>query len=424
MKILLRKINVISPGSPHHLKEKDILIEEDKIVSIGEPSSLSDNGAEVISGKNLFVSPGWFDLHVNFGEPGFEYKEDIESGCRAASQGGFTGVLVMPSTNPPVSGRPSVEYILLRSKKSPVNVHVAGSLSHRLEGKDLSEMYDMYLAGSRVFSDDKQAVQDAGLMMRALQYSGNIGCKIFSFAEDKYLASKGQVNEGINSTMLGLKGIPGIAEEIMISRDLLLAEYANASIHFSTISSKRSVDVIRKAKAKGLKVTADVSAIHLLLDDSSLNGFDSVYKLKPPLRAKEDREALIEGLADGTIDCICSDHTPQDIENKKKEFELAAYGASGIETAFAIARTATEKHLSLPELISKFTTHPRLCAGLKPGLIEKDYAADLTIFNPDLKWKVGEEHIKSKSKNNPFLGSELIGKPFAVLNKGQLIKCN
>ena len=423
MKILLRKINVISPGSPHHLKEKDILIEEDKIISVGEPSTLSDKGCEVISGSNLFVSSGWFDLHVNFGEPGFEYKEDIESGCRSALQGGFTGVLVMPSTNPPVSGRPAMEYILLRSKSLPVNVHVAGSLSQKLEGKDLSEMYDMYLAGCRVFSDDKQAVQDAGLMMRALQYSGNIGCRIFSFAEDKYLASKGQVNEGITSTMLGLKGIPAIAEEIMISRDLLLAEYSNASIHFSTVSSKRSVDVIRNAKKKGLKVTADVSAAYLLLDDTSLEGFDSVYKLKPPLRTKEDRDALIDGLVDGTIDCICSDHTPQDIENKKKEFELAAYGASGIETAFASARTATANKLSLPELISKFTVHPRLCAGLKPALIDNGYTADLTIFNPDIKWKVSEEHLKSKSKNNPFLGSEFIGKPIAVINKGQLIKC-
>ncbi len=423
MKILLRKINVISPGSTHHLKVKDILIEGEKIISIDAPGTISGDGSEIINGEKLFVSPGWFDLHVNFSEPGNEYKEDIESGCNAAIQGGFTGVLVMPSTEPPVSNRPSVEYILQRSAKSLVSVHVAGSLSSNLEGKDLSDMYDMYLAGSRVFTDDKAAVQDSGLMTRALLYSRNFGGRIFSFAEDKHIAGKGQVNEGVNATLLGLKGIPGTAEEVMINRDLQLAEYTESTIHFSTISTKKSVELIRQAKAKGMKVTADVSALHLLHDDSSLHGFDSIFKLKPPLRASSDREALIEGLSDGTIDCITSDHTPQDPENKMKEFELAAYGASGLETAFAVARTATKSKMSLPELVSRFSSYPRMCAGLKPGMIEVNHAADLTVFDSDTEWKVESEHIVSKSKNNPFLGSKLTGKAFAVINNGKIIFC-
>ena len=209
----------------------------------------------------------------------------------------------------------------------------------------------------------------------------------------------------------------------MINRDLALTEYTNASIHFSTLSSKKSVDLIRKAKARGIKVTADVSAIQLFFDDNSLDNFDTDYKLKPPLRSSEDKEALIEGLIDGTIDCICSDHHPQEIEKKKKEFELAAFGASGLETTFAVARSSTINKLSLPELISKFTSHPRHCAAMTAALIEENQPADLTIFFPDLKWKVTEDCIKSKSKNNPFLGKELTGKPVAVINRGLLEYC-
>jgi dihydroorotase len=424
MKIVLQNINVISPGSVHHLKERDIVIDGEKIISVNEPGLKLGDEYKIISGKKFYVSPGWFDLHVNFSEPGNEYKEDIESGCRAAVQGGFTGVLVMPTTDPPVSNRPSVEYILSRAKKFPVNLYVAGTISDQLKGKELSEMFDMYQAGTRVFTDDKTAVQDAGLMTRALLYAQNFGGKIFSFPEDQYLSGKGLVHEGTSSTSLGIKGIPGVAEEIMISRDLLLAEYTKSQIHFSSVSSKNGVELIRQAKAKGMKITSDVSATHLFLDDSFLSDFDSVYKLKPPLRTTEDKNALINGLVDGTIDCICSDHSPQDTENKKKEFELASYGAAGIETAFAVARTATKDKLSLPELISKFTIHPRICAGLKPGVIDKDHIADLTIFDADAKWIVDEKNIKSKSNNNPFMGRELTGKPIAVINKGELIYCS
>ena len=423
IKILIQHANIISPGSVHHLTVKDILIEGDKIVNIATAGSIDVENAEVIKGEGIFVSSGWFDLHVNFGEPGEENKEDIHSGCRAAMQGGFTGVLVMPSTLPPLSGRPAVEFILQKAINSLVSIQVAGTISEQREGLELSEMYDMFQAGVRVFTDDKRAIQDAGLMTRALLYAQNFKGKIFSFAEDRHLAGKGMVHEGTISTGLGLKGIPSVAEEIMIDRDLSLAEYTNSSIHFSTISSGKSVDLIRKAKAKGIKVTADVSAIHLLLDDHSLIGFDTVFKLKPPLRSKYDRESLIEGLVDGTIDGICSDHCPQEVEKKKKEFEIAEYGASGLETTFAVARTATKNKLSLPELISKFTSHPRNCAGLKTGIIENNQTADLTLFYPDYKWLVTDNQIKSKSRNNPFIGQELTGKAFAVINKGLIEYC-
>jgi dihydroorotase len=420
MKILLQNVKVISPGSKHHLKEKDILIEDGNIIKIADANSIESKNSEVITGNGLNVSCGWFDLHVNFAEPGLEYKEDIESGCRAAAQGGFTGVLVMPSTEPPVSVRSVIEFITQRSRNSIVDVHVAGSLSEQRKGKELSEMFDMYQAGTKVFTDDKLAVQDGGLMLKALQYVRNFGGKIFAFPEDAHITGKGFVHEGPAATTLGLKGSPAIAEEIMINRDLSLATYADSPIHFSTVSTKGSVDLIRKAKAAGLKVTADVSATHLLLNDESLNGFDSVYKVKPPLRGEEDRQALIDGLVDGTIDCICSDHMPQDVENKRKEFELAAFGAGGIETAFAAARTATKDKLSVPELISKFTVHSRVCAGIKTTIIEENQPANLTVFDPDISWTVEEKFLKSKSKNNPFINRELTGKPVCVINKGQI----
>ena len=405
------------------MSQKDILIENGFIVSIEKADSIGDADVSRIQGSNYHVSAGWFDLHVNFGEPGYEYKEDIESGCNAAVRGGFTGVLIMPSTEPPVSSRPAIEFIQKRAQNSPVSVHVAGSLSANREGKELAEMYDMYKAGTCVFTDDKQSVQDAGLMSLALLYARNFGGRIFSFPEDRNLAGKGIVHEGIASTSLGLRGIPSIAEEVMISRDLSLAAYTGAALHFSQISSSGSVELIRKAKATGMKITADVAASYLLLDDTSLDGFDTVFKLKPPLRSDKDRKALIEGLCDGTIDCICSDHMPQDIENKKKEFEHAAYGAAGIETAFGVARTATKDKLSVPELISKFTTHPRQCAGLKTGLIERGQPADLTIFDPDMKWKVERSELLSRSANNPFIGKELTGKAIAIINKGTLNSC-
>ena len=423
MKLLLRKAIVISPGSPHHLKEKDLLIDGKSIAQVGDPGKLSSEGCEVIQQENLHVSTGWFDLHANLGEPGFETRETIETGSAAARQGGYTGVLIMPTTNPPVTGRTGVEYILHKAKNSIVTVHVAGSISENMEGKELSEMYDMHLAGARVFTDDKKPVQDSGLMMRALLYSSSFGGRIFSFAEDDTLVGKGIVHEGEHALALGLKGIPSVAEEIMITRDLALAEYADSPIHFSTISSRRSVELIRNAKSKGQKITADVSAAHLLLDDSVLQGFNSVYKVKPPFRSSDDRKALIEGLKDGTIDCICSDHMPLETENKKKEFFLADYGAAGLETAFAVARTATKGVLSVPELISKFTIHSRLCAGLSSMMIAEGQDAELTLFDPDAAWKVSQDYLKSKSDNNPFLGQMLTGKPLAIINQGKIEYC-
>ena len=228
------------------------------------------------------------------------------------------------------------------------------------------------------------------------------------------------MNEGITSTQSGLKGSPALAEEVNINRDLFIAEYCNCPIHFSTISSAGSVALIRAAKAKGIKVTCDVAVVNLMFNEEKLSGFDTNFKVKPPLRTEEDRLALIDGLVDGTIDCITSDHCPDDVENKLKEFELANFGISSIDTAFAVARTATKDKLNLAELVSKFTTHPRCCAGQKTILIEEGNPANITVFDPDKKWTVQLSDIKSASKNTPFIGLELIGKPVCVINKGMV----
>lgn len=419
MKLLLKNIHIISPGSKHHLTRKDIFISDGKLEKIGSGLNVSDS--EVIDGSELSVSYGWFDLHANFREPGHEYKEDLESGSLAAANGGFTGVLLMPSTDPPISDRSRAEYIFQRSRSLPVEVYPAGSLTANREGKDISEMYDMYKAGVHVFTDDKKPISDNGLLIRALQYATHFGGKVFSFCHDRSAAAGGIINEGVASASLGLKGIPSLAEEVMIAAQLFIAQYTKAPLHFSTISSAGSVQLIREAKAKGIKVTADVAALHLYFTEDDLHTFDTNLKVMPPLRSRGDRDALIEGLIDGTIDAISSDHQPEDVENKKKEFALAAFGAAGIETAFAVARTAIGNRLSMPELISKFSMHPRCIAGLKAGTIDEGHEADLTLFHPDKPWKVEAADLCSKSVNNPFIGHTLKGKVEAVFVKGRFI---
>jgi len=421
MKILIRSAKIISKHSPFNGKVKSLLIEDGIIKKIADdiPASKAD---KVIEGKGLCVSGGWFDMKVNFREPGHEYKEDLMSGCRAAMAGGFTGVLLMPSVNPPIQSKSDIEFITTKTKGELVSVHVAGALSKDLEGKDLTEMYDMFLAGAKAYTDDKHAVSDAGLMERALLYSKNFGGLILSYPEDKSVAGKGQVNESGATTQLGLKGIPSIAEELMVSRDLKLAEYCDARIHFSGISSANSVQLIRDAKKKGLKVTAEVFAHNLLLDDSMLGEFDTNLKVKPPLRTRKDIDALIKGIGDGTIDIISSDHSPEDVETKHREFDHAAYGIIGLETCFSSANTAAAKKVSLEKIVACFVENPRSVLGIELPEIKEGAVANLTVFNPEIEWKyaIGD---KSKSKNTPFVGTTFTGKAIAVINKKKVADC-
>lgn len=421
MKILLKNLCIVDPNSPHNGKTRDILIESGKIRSIEAKSS--NTTAKEIDFKGKLISPGWFDINVHFCDPGFEVKEDIQSGCKAAAAGGFTSVALLPDTLPPLHSKGEIEYVINKSKGNLVNVYPLGTISKDREGKDISEMYDMYLSGARAFTDGSNPVQDAGLLNRALLYAKNFNGLIITYCEDASIAGNGKMNEGTISTELGIKGIPAMAEEMMIARNIQLAEYTDAPIHISHASTEKSVELIRAAKKKGLKITADVAAYSLVLDDSYLLEFDSNYKVKPPLRTKQDIKALIQGLKDGTIDAICSAHRPQDIEHKDVEFEIAAYGMIGLQTSFSLITEALSKSLSKEQIIEKISINPRKILNLEIATIKEDQAADFTIYDPETQWILDADNILSKSKNTPFIGRKLTGRAIAVMNNNQFHKC-
>ena len=420
MNLLIKDAHIIDNNSPFHQKKADILIENGIITKIGH--HIISQSAEVFKAENLHVSIGWFDMHANLGDPGLEHKEDLESGASAASFGGFTAVACMPTTNPPIHSKSEVQYVMNKARNLAVEILPIGALSHHREGKELSEMFDMYQSGAIAFCDGKQAVESPGLLLRALLYAKNFGAPIINFPDDKSISKGGKMNEGYTSTLLGLKGMPALSEELMISRDISLAEYNDCPIHFTTISSAKSVELIRQAKNKGLKITADISSHQIAFDDSYLKEFDTRYKVKPPFRTAVDIEALIEGLKDGTIDAICSDHTPEDIEDKKKEFDHAAFGIIGLETCFANANTVLKTVLTLEQIIEKIAVNPRKI--LKQGLpiIKEGEKANLTFFNPTLNWTFEKSHIKSKCTNTPFIGKKFSGKVLGTYFNGMLSK--
>lgn len=424
MRTIIRNVIIADKSSSFNGRKVNVCIEDDVIALITENSVDHEKADHVIDGSGKYLFSGLFDLHARFREPGEEYKETIDSGCMAAAQGGFTEVLLMPDTTPAVDNKSQVDYILNRSIGKITDVHVAGAISMDLKGKDLSEMHDMFLTGARVFTDDKHSVQDAGLLIRALLYSRDFNARIFNFPNDKSISGKGVMNEGQQSTLCGLRGIPAIAEEIMVERDIMLSVYTDTNIHLSTISTAGSVEKIRRAKKAGYKITCDVAAHNLLLDDSHLSDFNSLYKLMPPLRTNEDISALIEGLKDNTIDAICSDHSPEHTESKKTEFDLAAYGISCLETSLSCAFTALKNHLDHAEIFSKLNSNPRSIIGLPVPVIEEKAKANLVLFDPANNWTVREWDIKSKSKNNPFINTQLIGRVEMVYNNSILHFCN
>lgn len=416
MNLLIKSATILDPGSSFHQQVADILIENGVITRIADDI---DADVELFNAEGKYVSPGFFDLNCNIGELGLETKEDLRSGTTAAAAGGFTGIALMPNSQPPVHSKSEVEYLLNRSKGNLVDVYPLGTISQKREGKDLAEMYDMYQSGAKAFTDGSRPVQDAGLMERALLYAQGFDALVFSYPEDTAIAGKAKVNEGEISTLLGMKGIPSLAEELMVARDLYLAEYTVSRIHFTTISTARSVELIREAKRKGIEVTCDVAAHHLVLTDEALLGFDSLYKVKPPLRTADDVAALIKGLKDGTIDAIVSQHTPHEIEFKDVEFEVAEYGITGLQTAFSLALKAD---LAVELIVEKLAINPREILGVETPVIAEGENANLVIFDTDAEWEYTSANNKSKSANSPFIGHSLKGKVLLTYNNQQIFK--
>lgn len=417
MNILIKSARIIDILSPYNGKVMDILIENGVITSISA-AIVPKKTVKTITSKNLCVSVGWLDMQANFCDPGFEHKEDIHTGINASAAGGYTAVALVSSTQPTIHSKAEVEYIKNKSANAIVDVYPVGTLSYKQEGKDIAEMYDMHLSGAVAFSDDKKAVNDSGLLMRALLYAKNFGGLIIAHCDEKAISQEGKMNEGIVSTMLGLKGIPALAEELMVNRNLFLAEYTNAPIHLANISTERSVALVKQAKQKGIKVTAAVNAYNLVLTDNLLEGFDSNYKLNPPLRTQKDVDALRKGIADGTIDVITSDHRPQDIESKDVEFDYAANGMIGLESSFALVNSTKDK-LKLEAIIKTLTVNPRTILKLKQPKIAQGESANLTVFDPDFEWTFDKQAIKSKSRNTPFIGQTFKGKVLGIINKNQ-----
>jgi dihydroorotase len=416
MNLLIKSATVIDPASPFHQQVTDILIKDGVIVKIG-PSITDD--ADPVDAKGQYISPGFFDLNCNIGELGLETKEDLQTGTAAAAAGGFTGIALMPNTQPPVHSKAEVEYLLNRARKNLVDIYPLGAISYNREGKDMAEMYDMYKSGAKAFTDGNRPVQDAGLMERALLYVQNFGAKVISYPEDTSIAGKAKVNEGVVSTMLGMKGIPALAEELMIARDLYLAEDTGSEIHFTTISTAHAVELIREGKRKGLKVTCDVAAHNLVLTDEALMGFDSLYKVKPPLRTQKDVEALIAGLNDGTIDAIVSQHTPHEIEFKDVEFEVAEYGIVGLQTAFSLAIQAG---LPVELVVDKLAINPRKILNIDTVTIAENQPANLVLLDAGNNWEYTRANNLSKSYNSPFIGQNLKGKVLLTCNNNQIYK--
>lgn len=426
MNIYLKNIRVVSPSqnSNEHL---NIYIFEGIIEYIGKEEPIITTETKIIDGTNLVCAPGFFDMHVHLREPGQEYKETIQTGTLAAANGGFTGVVCMPNTSPAVDSVAIIEYITSRAKGNIVDVLPCATITKSREGKELAPLLSLIEAGAVMFSDDGSCLESAEMMRRAFDYTAQWDALLTQHCEEHTMTRNFAMNEGKVSSKLGLKGYPTVAEDVIIARDILLAEYCgNRRYHAAHISTKGAVRLVREAKSRGLRVSCEVTPHHFVLTDEAVLGYNTNAKMNPPLRTQEDVEAIIEGLADGTIDCIATDHAPHAIHEKQCEFAQAANGITGLETALGLGITylVNTGILSLSQLIEKMSVNPRKVIQLQEIKIDKDEKANLTIFAPDEQWTVDLAHSCSKSHNSPFNGVELTGKPKFVINNGQFHQSN
>lgn len=418
-KILIKQAKIIDPLSSHKGDRVDILIKDDIIQKIA--ANIEDPEARSFSSENLCVSPGWFDLRANFCDPGFEEKEDIESGVNAAIFGGFTGVAISPDTKPTLDSKALVEYIYKKAEGLPINVYPYGALTKKLEGKELSEMYDMFEAGAIAFSHGKTSPDNLAVIKVALQYQKNFAPPLHLFAMNESLMSGGQMHEGEKSTYLGLKGIPAMAEEIGLHNALHLAEYAETPIHFNGISTSSGINILEQAQKDGKAYSADVALANVFFTDEDLETYDTRYKVMPPLRTKSDRDSIIKALKDDVIHAIASDHYPENIENKMCEFDHAAFGIISLESFVGAVGKALSDELGWERIIELIAINPRRILGLQIPTIEEGNMAELSFFNPEKEWTFSKKDIQSKSTNSPFIGKTLKGKALGIFNEGVMV---
>lgn len=414
MKILLRAATIIDSKSPFHNQTMDILIQDGYIKQIGV--ALTTSGAQEIQLPELQVSSGWFDSSLSLGEPGFEDRETISNGLNIAAKSGFTAIALQPNSHPIIDNQGQINFVLNKAKDALTQLYPIGALTVGSEGKDMAELFDMKKAGAIAFGDYNKSLDNANLLKIALQYVQDFDGLVIAFAQDEKIKGNGVANEGLASTRLGLKGIPTLAEELHIARNLFLLEYTGGKLHIPTISTQKSVALVKEAKAKGLQVSCSVSVHHLVLNEDLLDGFDTRYKVTPPLRSESDRKALLEGILDGTIDMITTDHNPIDIEHKKMEFDGAKNGTIGLESAFGALSTVLPTAVIIEKLTAGKTTF-----GIPSHSINEGEPANLTLFTNEGESIFTKETILSKSKNSAFLGQKLQGKVYGCINQGQMI---
>jgi dihydroorotase len=401
MRVLIKQAKIIQAASPLHNQVMDILMEDNTIVSIAK--QIDEAGAEkIISEKELIFSPGWVDLMADYAEPGYEYKEGIKNGLAVAAKGGFTDVVIVPNTQPSISNKAAVQFALQQAQGAPAKLHVLGSISNNIEGKDLAEMLDMHEQGAVGFTDGWKPLQNAALMLKALEYVKAFKGILVQIPMDSTIASNGLMHEGVHSTQLGMAGIPTIAETILLQRDIDLLRYTQSRLHISGVSCAASLAIIKQAKAAGLAITCDTTPYHLLFTDSALKSYNSLYKVMPPLRSEEDRQALIAALKDGTIDCIASHHRPQDWDAKQKEFEYASYGMAVQEYSFAALYAEFEKELSIERWMDLFANNARCIFNLPYQIIQEGASGNFSVVSLQHPNKLQIENGQSKSNNMPF----------------------
>ena len=414
MNVLIKSAKILDSSSVFHNTTKDILISDGVIVKISDAIDVGSNIDKVI--ENIHVSQGWMDSSVCFGEPGFEERETLKNGMMVAQKSGFTHLMINPLTYPVLDNSATITYVKDRTKGFAATAYPIGALTLESKGEVLAELFDMKSAGAVAFGDYKKAISNNNLLKIALQYTQNFGAVVISFPNDLKIMGKGVVNENITSTKLGLKGIPALAEELCIARDLAILEYTGGKLHIPTISTAKSVDLIRDAKSKGMDVTCSVAVHNVHFTDDVLTEFDTNYKVLPPLRDLENVQALREALNEGVIDFVTSDHNPLDIELKFKEFDYASFGTIGLETAFGVM----SQYVSLEKAVELLTA-ARSRFGIRTAPISENVQADLTLFAPDGEYVFGGEHILSKSKNSAFLGEKLKGLVVGVIANKQLV---